>query len=279
MTEKTAIIDFIENHINNDASYPVLNPHALEVQNEITRNDPDFRTVSKLIQKDPTLTSEILKTANSPLYRGLHTVETIKDAMLRLGQTEMVNIVMLVIHKNQFSFVDPMIKPYQKKLWNHLVACATGAAWTARHLSMEELIPKAFIGGLLHDMGKLFILSAIDNIKKTQSTAMQFQPELIEVILDRFHARHGYALLTKWNLPKPYCIVARDHHLESYDSSDLLLNIVRIVNMTCQKIETNDPKQDLSGIISSLEADSLGLSDTDIALLEIFLEDTYKRFS
>lgn len=277
MTEKTALIDFIENHINKDVSYPVLNPHVVEVQNEITKNDPDFRTVSKLIQKDPTLTSEILKTANSPLYRGLHEVDTIKDAMLRLGQTEMVNIVMLVIHKKQFSFSDPIIKPYQKKLWHHSVACATGAAWTARHLSMEELIPKAFIGGLLHDIGKLFILSAIENIKKTQSAAMQFQPELISVILDKFHAQHGYALLTKWNLPKAYCIVARDHHTESYDSSDFLLNIVRLVNMICGKIETNDPKLDLSVIISSLEADSLGLSDTDTALIEIFLEDTYKR--
>lgn len=277
MTENSSIIDIIENHINSEDGYPVLNPHAIKIQREITKNDPDFRVIQQLIQKDPILTSEILKTANSAFYKGLYVVETIKDAILRLGQTAMVTIVMQVILKSHFSSTDPTIKDYQKKLWHHSVVCATGASWTARYLSMDDLISKAFIGGLLHDIGKLFILTAIESIIKSDQQTIKLQPELITTLLNRFHTVQGHALLTKWNLPKAYCIIARDHHLESYDSSDVLLSLVRIANRISTKIELNDPDQDLYEIINSQEADNLGLSDTGIAELEIIMEDAYKK--
>ncbi|MCF8092724.1 MAG: hypothetical protein K9K40_09720, partial [Desulfotignum sp.] len=33
-----------------------------------------------------------------------------------------------------------------------------------RHLGFKELVPQAFIAGLLHDMGKLHILSVLEHI-------------------------------------------------------------------------------------------------------------------
>ena len=44
------------------------------------------------------------------------------------------------------------------------LSCAAASLWTARHLSLKKEIPKAFIAGLLHDIGKLHILSAMEKI-------------------------------------------------------------------------------------------------------------------
>jgi len=273
MQQKASIIDIIKQQIKKEDSLPVLNPKALNIQGEATKKDPDFNILARMIRMDPTLTSQILKTANSPFYRGLGDVETIKDALVRLGQNTMVNIIMKVIHQQNFTSSNPLIRSYQNRLWGHSVSCAIGSLWTAKYLSLEELIPKAFIAGLLHDMGKLYLLTALEKILESKTAGFKPTPQLIEKILDSLHSALGFSLLTKWHLPEHYRIIARDHHAQEYDRSDMLLVIVRLVNNVCIKMEKNDPQADLSGIVSSREADLLGMPEIGVAELEIALED------
>ncbi|MBA3009038.1 MAG: HDOD domain-containing protein [Proteobacteria bacterium] len=273
MPQKTSIIEIIKQQIQKEDSLPVLSPKAMKIQGEATKNDPDFNVLARMIRLDPTLTSQILKTANSPFYRGLGDVDTIKDAIIRLGQNEMINIIMKVVHQQNFKSNNPLIRSYQSRLWNHSVSCAIGTLWTAKYLSLGELIPKAFIAGLLHDMGKLYLLTALEKILESETAAFKPPPQLIEKILDSLHSVLGYSLLTKWHLPERYRIIARDHHATEYNYSDLLLLIVRLVNAVCKKMEKNDPGADLAGIVSSKEADILGMPEIGVAELEIALED------
>lgn len=263
----------IKQQVNKAESLPLLSPEAMKIQEEATKTDPDFKTLTRYISMDLTLTSQILRTANSPFYRGLGEVETLKDAVIRLGQNEMVNIIMKVVLQKNFKSAHPLIREHQTRLWNHSVDCAMGSLWTARYLKMEELIPKAFIAGLLHDMGKLYLLTAVEKLLQSDSTDFKPPPQLIEKILDNLHAALGYSLLTKWHLPEQYRIIARDHHGEKYNQTDMLLLIVRLVNNVCLKMEADDPKTDLSGIVSSKEADLLGIPEIGVAELEIAMED------
>ena len=269
----SSIIDLIKQQIRKEDSLPVLNPKAMQIQNEATRESPDFAQLTRLIRMDPTLTSQVLKTANSPFYRGLGDVETLKDAVIRLGQTEMVNVIMKVVHQQNFKSRNPLIRSYQNKLWAHSVSCAIGSLWTARYLALADLVPRAFIAGLLHDMGKLYLLTALEKILTSKSIGFKPPPQLIEKILANLHTALGYNLLTKWNLPEHYRLISRDHHTDEFDRTDMLLLIVRLVNMVCNKMEANDAQMDLSGIVSSREADILGMPEIGVAELEIALED------
>lgn len=273
MPAKASIIDLIKQQIKKEESLPVLNPHVMKIQTEAMKTNPNFKTLARLIRLDPTLTSQVLKTANSPFYRGLGDVETIKDAVIRLGQNEMVNVIMKVVLQQKFQSRNPMIRSYQKQLWNHSVATAIASLWTVRYLSLEELVPKAFIAGLLHDMGKLYLLTALEKILASKTTKFKPPPQLIDKILDNLHAVLGYNLLTKWHLPAHYRVIARDHHTEEFDATDMLLAVIRLSNIVVNKMERNDPMEDISGIVSSREADILGLSEIGIAELEIALED------
>lgn len=273
MPDNPSIIDIIKQQIKKEDSLPILNPHAMKLQKEAAMENPDFKNLAQLIRMDLTLTSQILKTANSPFYRGLDDVETIKDAVVRLGQDEMVNVIMKVVLEQNFHSTIPLIRSHQQRLWQHSVSTAIGSLWLVRHLSMKELISKAFIGGLLHDMGKLYLLTALEKILLDKTMAFAPPPQLIEKILSSLHPALGFNLLTKWHLPKTYRIIARDHHTSIFDVTNLLLVVVRLVNQVCNKMEQTDSSEDISGLASSTEADILGVSEISIAELEIALED------
>jgi len=273
MAEKKSILDILNKYIADQDNFPILNPDAVKLQNEILKPDPDLEAVKKLIHMDPTLTSEILKVANSSYYKGLGDVSTIKEAALRMGQEEIFNMIMQVIHRQNFSSHLPLIKRLQNQLWDHSVACAFASLWLTRHLKLTELVTRAFIAGLLHDMGKLGLLTALEKIMTRETEKVRLTSDLITKILDKLHTRQGYALLTQWHLPEVYCRIARDHHGDEYDESDILLVVVRLANMVCEKAGRNDSDEDLSFIMGSKESDILGVGETGLALLEIAMED------
>jgi len=271
--ENASIIDIIKQQIKKEDALPVLNPHAAKIQQAATAQQPDFTVLSRLIRMDPTLTSQVLKTANSPFYRGLDEVETIRDAVIRLGQDEMINIIMKVLLAQKFHSKNPLIQSYQKNLWTHSVNAAIGSQWLVRYLSMTDMVPRAFIAGLLHDMGKLYLLTALEKIMADKTLDFSPPPQLMDKILHNLHPSLGFNLLTRWYLPEPYRIVARDHHSPAFDTGNLMLAIVRLVNKVCNKMEQNKPPEDISRLASTKEADILGASEICIAELEIALED------
>ena len=275
MSEKASILDTLNKYISNQNNFPVLHPDAARLQSEITKQDPDLSQVKRLIRNDPTLTGEILKIANSPYYKGLGEVSTIKEASLRLGKDELFSIIIRVILRKNFSSNIPMIKKRQDQLWTHSVAAAFGSLWLCRHLKLMDLTSKAFIAGLLHDVGKLCLLSAVEQFMSDEQDKGQLTADLIEKILTNLHAKQGFDLLSSWHLPNIYCEITRDHHMDNYEESNTLLVVVRLADMVCKKVEAASPQEDLTFIMGSREADILGVKETSLALLEIAMEDAH----
>jgi len=159
-------------------------------------------------------------------------------------------------------------------LWRHAIGTAIGAQWLAAEQGLVAIAHEAFTAGLLHDVGKLLLYSVIDNLRRQSDLKVNASNELIEEVMDSFHAQYGYLLLKTWNLPDAYCNVARDHHLETSENDPPQLLIVRLVNMACRKIgigRKSDP-----GIIlaATPEASAVGSSEITLAKLEIKLEDS-----
>ena len=273
MNKEKSIIDILKSQMEKEDSLPVLSKNSLKLQNEITQKDPNLKKIEMMIKLDPSLASYVLKTANSPYYRGLEQIATIKEAMIRLGRIELCNIIIQAIHKNNFQSKDPFIREFQQALLNHSLSCAVGSFWTAKYLELEDMIPKSFIAGLLHDMGKLYLLAAFEKIKTKKMIKNYPANSLIEEIIAKFHAEQGFELLSHWNLPESLCKIAGDHHKEEFDQTDVLLVLVRCVNQVCNKMENGNKEEDTARIASSIEADILGISEIGLAEMEIAIED------
>ena len=275
MKEDESLIEIADEFMESDKT--VLLPfdkNTVRIQQEIAKEEPDTHLVEKLIVSEPALTSQLLRMANSAFYKGLTKVSTVRNAMVRLGITEIANVVSLVTHGKNFHSKDAVIREILSKLWAHSVGCAIGSQWLALRRGFRDQIHEAFIAGLLHDVGKLFLITTIDAIKASGRITFSPSPELIGELMDSMHTRYGHSLLKNWNLPESYCEVALKHHDKEYDDDNILLLLVRLGNLACNKMGIGLNEDPSLLLAASPEAHSLGLTEVALAELEIKLEDS-----
>jgi len=256
------------------AKLPVFNSTALRIQKEIAKEEPDGRLIEKLIVSDQSLTGEVLRVSNSSFYKGLSQVATVRDAIIRLGIKEVSNIVTLITLQHNFQSKVPTVHKIMGKLWRHSVGCAIGASWLAKETGFQTISHETFIAGLLHDVGKLFILKAIDDMKTTGEIENSPSDTVMDEVMQNLHADQGYSLLKHWNLPEKYCQVARDHHAQEYDYTDFLLVLVRLANHMCHKMGIGLCEDPSVVLMETSEANQLQISEVDLARLEVRLEDS-----
>jgi HD-like signal output (HDOD) protein len=253
---------------------PAFNSTALRIQKEIAKEEPDGRLIEKLIVSDQSLTGEVLRVSNSSFYRGLSQVATVRDAIIRLGIKEVSNIVTLVTLQNNFQSKDSTVRKIMGKLWRHSVGCAMGASWLAKQTGFEAIAHETFIAALLHDVGKLFILKVIDDMKASGEIENPPSDTVMDEVMQNLHADHGHLLLKHWNLPQKYCQVAQDHHAEEFDFNNRLLVLVRLANYMCHKMGIGLREDASIVLMATPEANQLQLSEVDLARLEVRLEDS-----
>ena len=275
----TSFVDEIERVIAaGEVTLPVFNPTALRVQQELVKKEPDSRILEQLITGDQSLSSQVLRMANSAFYRGLANIMTVKAAIVRLGMREIGRIVLLSASQNQFRTTDPEINTVMKKLWQHSAGCALAANWLAKRCKFADLSTQAFFAGLLHDVGKLFVLMVIEQVKKKNTTLTMTDALFLEAI-DTLHTKQGFALMQQWHMPEHYCLIVRDHHEPDVDTKDYLLLIVRLADMACQKLGIALTPQPTLNLAATIEAGVFNLSEIDLAELEVTLEDTASLFT
>ena len=274
MNQEKSFLETLKDHVvSGQAQLPAFDRTGLAIQQEMAKPDPDMQVIEKHILRDPSLASQLLKTANSSFYRGMQEVTTVRNAIVRLGLAEVANLVTMLTQKKSFSTEDPFISNYMDELWVHSVACALGAKWIAKECRLPSKTNEAFFAGLLHDIGKAFLLLAISDMKKAGQISQNLPHTFIEEALDSLHAALGAQLLKMWNLPEVYCMVARQHHDEDMQDKDIILLMVSLANKVLAKAGigiTHTPDIDLA---TSQEAIQLDLSEIKVAELELTVED------
>lgn len=275
MKQEASLIEMAEEYIASDKT--ILLPfdrNALRIQQEVGREEPNLQLVEKLIVSDPALTSQVLRMSNSAFYRGLKKVTTVRNAINRIGFLEIANVVSLVTHRKNFQSNNPMDRELLGKLWSHSVGCAIGSQWIARKRGFINMANEAFIAGLLHDVGKLFLITIFDDIVASKRVLALPSPELISELMETMHVQYGHALLEKWNLPNIYCEVVLKHHDETCGDENIILLMVRLANFACNKMGIGLHEDPSLLLAATPEAHSLGLSEVALAELEIKLEDS-----
>jgi putative nucleotidyltransferase with HDIG domain len=252
---------------------PVCNPSILRLQEVLADDAQKIDEIEKMIMMDQALAAEILRAANSPFYCGLSPIRTVRNAIVRLGTQQVQRLMVLGLEHAKYRAHDPQLDKLLKEIWKHASTTALAAQWLAKRLGMGNMEEVCFLAGLLHDIGKLVAIRAVDDIKKSEGPGFAVSYNLLREILTTTHCELGYKLLRGWNLPDDYCTIVRDHHIEEVPPDMFPLAIVRLANESSKKLGVGlDPNPDMI-LAATAEANMLKTSELLLAELEIMLED------
>lgn len=218
---------------------PVFNPVALDVLKLLEDPYTDILDVVRAINEDQALSAQVLRMSNSPSYAGRTRCETIKNAAIRLGARQMSNIAMAASHASLHASESPLINEIMQDLWLHSHACALGCRSVAMNTGQQAIADKAYMAGLLHDIGKLYILKAMERVGQILDLRAALERELLAQIFSEMHVELGCRVMDHWNIPPVYRDIAANHHAELYDHSNILLTIVRLVNFNSRNFHLN----------------------------------------
>jgi len=186
---------------------PLLPDTALRVVESCRSQDGDARKVAAVVQGDPSLSSHVLRTANSAAFAPNEPIVSLQQAISRMGFGALTGIAISIVLRGDL-FVAGGREAQLKHLWRH---SATTAAW-AREIARlrRHNVEAAFLSGLLHDVGRAVILSAVSGLEELADC--QVDPGLEQVWSGELHGEMGARLVAAWNLPTWAQAAARHHH-------------------------------------------------------------------
>ena len=225
----------IERFISGMPSLPATAARVLELCND-PRTSPN--DLNRVITLDPILTGQVLKLVNSAYFSFNKQVTTIPRAIIILGMNTIKNLVLSTAVLNTLENATSINALFMEQFWLHSVC--TGVA--AKQIAIIKEIPEAereqyFVGGLLHDLGKIPLAHmfpvAYNEIIKAGST------EHVPVNMDENkafgtnHARAGGIIAKKWRLGEIMTDCLEFHHepQSSDPKTRLTVQIIALANL------------------------------------------------
>ena len=191
-----------------------------------------IRELTEIIKYDPGLSMRLLKIANSPLYGCSGQIRSIDHATVVLGLRALRDLAISTALGDVFDSGTQSTAAVRTDLWQHSLACGCVARLLAE--KVEDVVPdEAFLGGVIHDVGKLFILD-YDTDNYVQLLSSSKKSGLTAAEVDHYGMPHtdvGRRCGQDWGLPDEIVDVIGCHHdPETADFSGRLVQIVFAAN-------------------------------------------------
>jgi putative nucleotidyltransferase with HDIG domain len=197
----------------------------------LNRPETEPQDLERHMQNDQVLVAKMLAMVNSPFYGLNRSVKTIKDAVMVLGFR---GVRSLVLATSTAKFLQRDYSCYghePKGLWTHAAAVAAGSKALARTCKLgAEAAEMLFVGGLLHDIGKLMLVPYVTEALQSHPTTAETSCELETKVIGIDHTEAGALVTAKWNLAIEIQEVIKAHHDASACNHPKFAAIVRLAD-------------------------------------------------
>jgi two-component system, cell cycle response regulator len=186
---------------------PCPSPVLIRLLELIVDERTSSNDLARVIEQDPSLTTRLLKVANSAFYFRSRTVSTISQAMLLIGFNRLRAIALGIALRDSFPMgrVGNMDYEYfwKTSLYRALIAQGfAGNSPVLRHLPKEEV----FIAGLILEIGTLMLHSICpEGLKEAFPGGQVPLTEIIaweQANLGMNHRQIGRIVLARWCFPE-----------------------------------------------------------------------------
>jgi putative nucleotidyltransferase with HDIG domain len=194
------------------ANIPAFPPVVLRVLDLLSTEQPDNKSLIREISLDATLSAQLLRMANSPLFGFVSRVHTVRQAVALLGYVRVQSLVMAVATANYIR--GGLRTEALARCWRHSMASAILSRELARacHVPPES----AYSFGLLHDIGRLGLLVAYPaEYSRILKVADRDRLSLLDqekLLFGMDHCEAGTQLLQNCKLPEEFCQIVGRHH-------------------------------------------------------------------
>lgn len=232
---------------------PTLPTIVFELNRALQDPDTSIAKVSETIEKDQALSLKLLKLVNSAFYGFKSRISNIRNAIVLLGFNTVRNAIVSVSVISAFSRKSKLTDFNITEFWKHSLAVAVVSKSIAEKTKMESA-DNCFVGGLLHDVGKVILAQYLQDLFANVWSAMQddlltfYEAERQEIPID--HTKIGAYLASKWQLPLGLVEAIRWHHdfREDSDNADFVL-IIYLANIIVNSYDADpDCVLDLSAM-------------------------------
>lgn len=254
---------------------PVHPQLAQQVTSCLIDEGPDSKELWSLVNRDPALICNLFRAANSSFFAGLQKTLLVKEAVTRLGSDKAAQVIERACREGEGCPQGTLLPRYMPSLWQHAQGCALGARWLANRCGYQGVSDQAYLAGLLHDVGKQFLLAALEEISSCGEFGMTLSEQLIQEVLATMHVEQGLRLFEKWNLPEAYQEVVANHHTEELDTQNIVVALVKLANNGCRKLGLGLMQSPDIVLPTTAEAQFLGIDEIALAEFEIMLEDQF----
>ncbi|HDP24393.1 MAG TPA: HDOD domain-containing protein, partial [Deltaproteobacteria bacterium] len=276
----------VESLLNELGELPTLPSIATTIMEKTLEANVNAKQIAEMVEKDQGLALKVLKVANSPFYRRIKEISTIRGAVVLLGFNVLKSIVLSISVFNLFSEKDKHALDFYK-FWQHSIACAVCAKAIANKI-LPTSAEDAFIAGLLHDLGKVLADQLIctggeygrvlEMTEKAGTDIIKVEQDFVGVD----HASLGMHLMERWNLPAHLSKTVGYHH-DVVDITDdpvtkKLCAIVHVADMVTNHLGLglNSTPQ---GFVDPEFLNQLNLTSHDIQEISLSLKNSISDIS
>ncbi len=241
MTEKEIL-----NKIETIPTLPAIYQRLLSVLEDPNSTSAD---IANVISLDQVTALKVLRIANSPIFRLTGRIDSIQQAVMQLGLIEVRNIVLAisVIKVLKMENLFPYLKVTD--FWKHSIAVGAASKIIAHEIEPSES-EDAFLGGILHDIGKLVLMiyftDDYQKVFESYSPDNKTISETEKEILGYDHAYIGGTLAKYWEQSEKIVNIISYHNIGMIDDKlDKSVAIVHLGDIYARSLELGNPGDNL----------------------------------
>lgn len=247
---------------NNKIILPTLPEVALKVRDAASLESTTAHQLADIVATDTALSARLLQIANSPLYRARHEIENIQIAITRLGNRVIRSLVTSLVMQQMYQPTSQALDQKFRETWEHSISIAAiSRALSSMRKSLDP--EQAMLAGLIHQIGKLPILTMAENMPELANNEAKLND-----YLEALHPQVGKMIMENWEFPEALKKVPSDY-VDFYRNPSPEADYVDVVIVAHLQSHVGSDRSEGNIDLSSVPAFAkLGLAP-EVELLEI----------
>ena len=222
--------------INAIQGIPTFPDHILVLLQLCRNKEVEIKDITMTLMHDPALSTDVLKLANSAGFVPGKRVNNLSEAVMTIG---LKNLESLLITISARKILDDRFQKFEQ-IWEHCNRVASYARTIASKYKMNAIIEQVSLCGLLHDLGKIVLLSVDLDVtqwiaKLVSDRRIRTSTVMEEISIGISHSGIGELIASKWQLPE-YLINAIKYHHAPLSADSRFKDIVFVTylaNLLC----------------------------------------------